>query len=385
MDNTDLRAEFRAVQAELESTLLERHDVIELALLALLIGQHLLLLGPPGTGKSMLVRALCDRIQGAIYFERLLTKFSTPEELFGPLSLSALENDRYERITANTLVEAHLAFVDEVFKANSSILNSMLGIMNERVFHEAGTARQVPLLSMFGASNELPEDSSLSALFDRFLLRTTVTNLVDDSNIKSLLDHQLAPVRETLSMAAIDRARGEVRLVELTDDAREAILAIKRELELEGIAASDRRWKLCASLVMAKAWLEGDTQAAADHCEVLTAALWSEPGHVRVVERVVSTVANPLNLEAVELLDAARDLYDARPKPDHPNLTEALEPILRQLADIHTRLEARIDKAPQRRTHRARQVRCQIERWHRELSTLALRSVSKLHMAPGAA
>jgi MoxR-like ATPase len=138
-----------------------------------LAGEHVLLLGPPGTAKSALVRAIAQAF-GGTYFERLLTKFSTPEELFGPISLKALEQDRYQRVTAGKLPEAEFAFVDEVFKANSAILNSLLTAMNERLFHNDGAPTQMPLVALFGASNELPEGKELEALFDRFLLRFDV-------------------------------------------------------------------------------------------------------------------------------------------------------------------------------------------------------------------
>jgi len=384
-NKTDLLSKFRALRDDLNANLLEREEAVDASLVGLLTANHVLLLGPPGTAKSLLVRSISERIEQATCFERLLTKFSVPEELFGPLSLSALENDRYQRMTAGTLVEAEIGFVDEVFKANSSILNSMLGIMNERVFHENGVARPVPLLSLFGASNELPEDGSLSALFDRFLIRVTLPSLADDASVRALLDHKTKTPSATITLDDLKAAQKEVSQVELTDDAREAILTIKRESEFEGIQASDRRWKACVGLVKARAFLEGEAQTSADHCEILTAALWSEPGQIRIVERVVNKIANPLNLEAVELEDAAKDLYDQRPKPDQANLTEALEPLLRQLSDIHTRLENRIAKAPEKRTYRAKQALTKIENWHRELSTMALRTVSKLHMAPGAA
>jgi MoxR-like ATPase len=383
--NVDLLAKVTAIRDDLAATLLERETAIEAALLALLAGEHLLLLGQSGTAKSMLIRAICDRILGATYFERLLTRFSVPEELFGPLSLSALEQDRYQRVTSGSLVEAHIAFLDEVFKANSSILNALLGVINERVYHEAGQVIPVPLLSLFGASNETPEDNGLGALYDRFLLRVVVPPLADDTSLRALFDLQPAPATAALTLDEIKVAQNAVSTVQLTDDATETILAIKHGLEDEGIAASDRRWKACAKLVRAKAWLEGESTTSSDHCEVLIHALWSEPAQIRVVERVVSRVANPLNLEAVELEDAARDLYDQRPQPDHPNLTQALEPLLRQLSDIHTRLEQRVAAVPPKRSLRARQALAQVETWHKALSQLALRSLSKLHMAPGAA
>jgi MoxR-like ATPase len=376
--------QLHALRQELNQTLLERETAIDAALLALLTGEHLLLLGPPGTAKSLMVRLICERIDGASYFERLLTRFSTPEEIFGPLSLSALEQDQYRRVTAGTLVEAHLAFIDECYKANSSILNSLLGIMNERVYHEAGQALPVPLLSLFGASNETPEDDSLAALHDRFLLRVTVPYLADDASLRQLLDFTSHKPACVISLDELRAAQGEVDAITLTDDTKEAIIAIKHELESEGIAASDRRWRSTASLVRAKAWMEGESQTCADNCEVLVHALWSEPSQQRVVERCVSKVCNPLNLEAVELEDAAKDLLDQKPAPDTANLTQALEPLLKQLGDIHSRLEQRINGAPSHKTFRARQALTKVEGWHRELSQMALKSLSRLHMAPGA-
>jgi MoxR-like ATPase len=380
-----LLSKIRALRADLAANLLERETAIEAALLALLTGEHLLLLGPPGTAKSLLVRSICQRIEAATYFERLLTRFSTPEEIFGPLSLSALEHDRYQRITKGTLVEAHIAFLDECYKSNSAILNSLLGVINERVYHESGQALPVPLLSLFAASNETPEDTSLAALHDRFLLRVVVPPLADDASLRALLDLRPTPPTATITLDDLRAAQAEVQQLALTDDAREGIISIKHELETEGVAASDRRWKACAQIVRAKAWLEGETQTSSDNCEVLVHALWSEPSQIRVVERVVSKISNPLNLEAVELEDAAKDLYDQRPKPDDPQITQALEPLLRQLSDIHTRPEQRINAVPEKRAFRARQALTKIETYHRTLSQLALKSLSRMHLAPGAA
>jgi MoxR-like ATPase len=384
-DTTSVRTGFLALRDDLSRLLFERETIIEAALLGLVTSEHVLLLGPPGTAKSVLARRLCQSIQGATYFEHLLTRFSTPEEVFGPLSLAALERDQYRRITAGTLVEAHIAFLDEVFKANSAILNSLLGLINERTYHEAGHTLPAPLLTLVAASNETPEDHGLNALFDRFLIRLTVPPLADDESFRRLLQQDTTAPATTITLDQLDLAQREVSLTALTKDAIEAIIAIKHVLEEEGIAASDRRWKACAKLVRAKAWFEGDTQTTSDHCEILAHALWTDPAHIRTVERAVSRVANPLNLEAVELEDAAQDLYDQRPAPDHPNLTEALEPLLRQLSDIHTRLEQRIHAVPEKRAFRARQALTKVETLHRALGQLALRTLAKLHMAPGAA
>lgn len=379
-------AKVLAVRDDLNQNLLERETHVEVGLIGLLTASHVLLLGAPGTAKSWLVRLLTERIQGATYFERLLTKFSTPEELFGPLSLSALERDEYRRVTTGTLVEAQIGFVDEIFKANSAILNSLLTLINERIWHEAGQVRQVPLLSLFGASNESPEDDCLNALYDRFLLRVVIPPLADDASLRQLftLQQSKAP-GATITLDELREAQQQVQQLLLTDDAREAVITIKHGLEEEGIAASDRRWRSCAELVRAKAWLEGEADTSSDHAAVLVHSLWQTPDQIRVVERVVNKVANPLNLEAVELEDAAKDLYDQRPQPDHPDLTQKLEPLLKQLGDIHERLQQRIAAVPAKRSLRARQALSKVETYHRALSQLALKSLSKLHMAPGAA
>lgn len=383
--NTDLHAKLIALRDDISTNLLEREVATEAALLALLTGEHILLLGTPGTAKSLLARSICERIECADYFETLLTRFSTPEEVFGPLSLSALEQDRYERVTTGTLVEAHVGFIDEIFKANSAILNSLLGVLNERIFSQGGQARAVPLLSLFAASNELPEDAGLAAVYDRFLLRVEVAALTEDDSLRKLLELPAMTPAAGITLVDLMQMQSEVTSTNLSDDAIEAILAIKRGLEAEGIAASDRRWKNCGSLVKARAWLQGDLEATREHCEALVHALWDEPLQIRAVERVVNKIANPLALESIELEDAAKDLYDQRPEFDHPNLTAALEPLLRQLGDIRTRLEQRIGAVTASRSVRARQALVKVEGWHRALSQMALQSLSMLHVAPGAA
>lgn len=175
---SELRAKVVRGVEKLQKGLLERETEVRLLLLASLCGEHLLLLGPPGTAKSELARRLSGLAQGA-YFERLLTRFSVPEELFGPLSMQGLENDRYVRKTEGYLPTAEVAFVDEIFKANSAILNALLTLLNERLFDNGNERLPVPLLCLVGASNELPESEELDALYDRFLIRRTVAQVTN--------------------------------------------------------------------------------------------------------------------------------------------------------------------------------------------------------------
>jgi MoxR-like ATPase len=174
----------QAIERELAVSLIERDEIIRASLVALLARQHLVVLGPPGTAKSALVTSLAERIgpqngTGLRSFAYLMTRFTTPEELFGPVSVAGLKRDEYRRITAGKLVEAELVFLDEIFKASSAILNALLKIANERVFHNGSQETQAPLISLFGASNEMPQGNELEALWDRFLLRFRVGYVTD--------------------------------------------------------------------------------------------------------------------------------------------------------------------------------------------------------------
>src|ERR1700732_1457634 len=195
------------IREELNRMFLERIDLIDGAIVAMLSSNHVLIIGPPGTAKSMLAEELCQRVEGAEYFQWLLTKFTTPEEIFGAVSLKALEQDDYRRVTTHKLPEAHIAFLDEIFKANSSILNALLTLINERLFHNGRERVVVPLITMFVASNELPDEEELTALFDRFMLRFMADYITEEHGFLKMLEGIRAPERTTLNFAELDELR----------------------------------------------------------------------------------------------------------------------------------------------------------------------------------
>ncbi len=300
---------FAALRAELMLLFPERANVIDGALAAILAGEHVLLLGPPGTAKSALVRALSQAFGGR-YFERLLTKYSTPEELAGPVSLKALESDKFIRITTGMLPEAEFAFVDEIFKASSAILNSMLTLINERTFANGGAPQPVPLISMFGASNELPEGKELEALFDRFALRFDVGYLLRPQNLKTVLAAPEPTLTSFLDMKTLRAAQAEVAKVAVTDETVDALITIRDALKAEGIIASDRRWKKALRLVQATAWLSGEKQTSPEDLTLLIDALWREPKERSKVAVLIGKLADPVAAQAVEILDAAKETAD---------------------------------------------------------------------------
>lgn len=264
------------IKDSLNEKFLEREKEVEAMLIALLSRQHLLLIGPAGTAKSALIIELAKSVRDANCFQWLLTRFSTPEEVFGPLSLKALEQGIYRRNTETKMPEADVVFLDEIFKANSAILNSLLTLINERLFYNGGIPTQVPLISVIGASNEYPEEGEgLEALFDRFLLRLEVDYIAEENNFLSMLkmDHrpQTMPLIEMEELLQLQLHTGEIAIPE---EVYASLALMRKELSDEGIRPSDRRFKQSLSLLQAKALLCKRQSVQSTDMIILENVLW---------------------------------------------------------------------------------------------------------------
>src|SRR4051812_32156515 len=166
----------REVGRALDERYLDKAEIVRMLLVTHVAGEHMLIVGPPGTAKSALVRQLA-RLIDARYFEYLLTRFSEPNEIFGPVDIKAFREGSFVRRVDAMLPQAEIVFLDEIFKSNSAILNSLLSILNGRRFFTGSASIKVPLCSLYGATNEVPNDDALGAIFDRFLVRTMSENL----------------------------------------------------------------------------------------------------------------------------------------------------------------------------------------------------------------
>lgn len=302
-------AQFRALRSELCGAFIGREQVVNGLLVALVAREHVLLLGPPGTGKSALASALAGALGAKAaggHFEWLLTKFTTPEELFGPVSLTGLKQDKFERVVGGKLPSARTGFLDECFKANSAILNALLTILNERQFDNGTVRMAVPLQFCVGASNELPEDDSLQALFDRFLVRFWVDYVSSKDDFDKLLGIVGEPTVSTvLSDVEVEQAQREAAALPVDQSVMEALWKIRESLSADSIRVSDRTWRKAIKLAKAAAWLDGATAVLPEHLEVLTDSLWTTPDQRSTVAQAVAKQAVPDVEEAQRLLDIA--------------------------------------------------------------------------------
>lgn len=375
-----LRDKMLAVMDEVNSEVAERQELVQMIAMALLSANNLFILGAPGQAKSFVVNEVRKRITGATQFERLLSKQTDEEALFGRLDLASLipgavpaqvlaEDDTYQSlkaqlaqaadnfrtdpvdaaamaqlqsltkkleqyqkglsllhggtpmtITAGKIPDAHICFLDEIFKAGDGLLNSLLTVLNEHRYTNEGVTVDIPVVSFFSASNEMPnfrnkEEQILAPLYDRFQLRVVTKDVQERTSRLAVLRNKqggLGEVTATISLDELYAMQAQVKLVAIPDAINELMDDVLCELRREGVTVSDRTFFGYGPVAQAAAWLAGHAEVQPEDLLQLKNYLWNEPAEIEKVEAVLTRLCDdPLRTRLEELLAKAKDTRDA--------------------------------------------------------------------------
>jgi MoxR-like ATPase len=294
-------AAFQEVARQLNTQFLDKQEIIRLMLVSAIAGEHMVIVGPPGTAKSAMIDMFA-RLVDARYFEYLLTRFTEPNELFGPVDIAAFREGKYTRRIEGMLPQAEIVFLDEIFKSNSAILNSLLTVINERKFTNGSTVVDVPIISLYAASNEVPNDESLAAMFDRFLLRVLSDNL-DSYHFHELMNKGITlevnkmtgrakAMRPVISAADLRALQGAYdRFMVFPEDFLAKYKGLIFQIRSEGISVSDRRAVKLLKLFAASAVFDGRTRVHDGDFFVLR-HIWNNLDQVELLEEIVNPVVD---------------------------------------------------------------------------------------------
>lgn len=292
----ELQEKIKQLIKQTSIDLYEREEVVKLCFLALLGGESIFLLGQPGVGKSLLARRIKDAIKDGSSFEYLMNRFSTPEEIFGPISLRLLDEDRYERVTSGYLPSSDIVFLDEIWKASPAIQNTLLTVINEKLFRNGSSDIKVPLKLLISASNELPApNEGLDALFDRFIIRYYVNNISSEALFNKLMDspnNYIANKDNCISMDELAEIEREVKKIKVNEDVLIFINKLRKEFAVKlGEKApyvSDRRWKKIFGLLKVSAWSSSRKEISFSDLLLIPHMIWENEDQIKMVGDVLN-------------------------------------------------------------------------------------------------
>jgi len=285
--------------------LYEKEEAMKLSLLCTVAGESIFFLGPPGVAKSLIARRLKFAFKEGTSFEYLMSKFSTPDEIFGPVSIKKLkEEDKYERLTDRYLPGANIVFLDEIWKAGPAIQNALLTILNEKIYRNGEVDIAVDIKVILTASNELPPSrESLQPLWDRLLIRYVISGVKNNKNfVRMITDTQDVyrdNIEETLKLTKeeLNQWQREIDKVEVPPEVLNTIQVIRHKIDkynnksnrdTDPIRIYDRRWKKLVRLLRTSAFLNGRELVDLMDCFLSVHCLWSHPDQIEILQEIVS-------------------------------------------------------------------------------------------------
>lgn len=368
-DTNERQSRIKKLLELLNTGLYEKEEAVRLGLLAAVSGESIFFLGAPGSAKSMIARRIVQAFQadgnkGLKYFEYLMNQFSTPEDIFGNISLRALNGEgesgkeEYKRITDGMLPQADIAFLDEIWKASPAIQNTLLTIINERKFHNGNTVENVPLKALFTASNELPaENAGLEALYDRLILRLCVNYIENEDSFFDMID---APHTVEMGIKETDKNllitdeemknwKQQIDNVTLSEAVKSVITAIRKELTVqneqfksegkdpkEWFTVSDRRWKKIARILKTSAFLNDRTKVDLMDCQLIEYCIWNTEEQQQKVGEIVAKCIKENGLEYNTAIDDIKDqikIFDAYVTKNFYDVKTIEKPVTYKMTD----------------------------------------------------
>ena len=301
----------------------EKEHIIAMALLSAIASESIFLLGPPGTAKSLVARRLKLAFKDGKAFEYLMSRFSTPDEIFGPVSISMLKNeDKYERVVDGFLPTATIVFLDEIWKASPSIQNALLTAINERIFQNGRNTLLLPMKALIAASNELPaEDEGLEALWDRFLVRMVSNCIQSETSFYKMIRQKpvgeiIVPSDLQITDELYETWQNEIYTIAIPDNVCSAVSFIRKRLKEESTKegnkemdfyVSDRRWKKCFRIMQTAAFLNGRNAIDLTDVPILFHCLWNT---VDVIPSIIDIVASSLTADIDRQMEKSQKEID---------------------------------------------------------------------------